>query len=367
MVLRAKTVDLFLDDNLTDKQMTNSKLNLQELLEGKTVLKSYPRRIVLELTNACNLNCIMCGRNSAEFKKTFFNMDWLDRLKEVLEYTEEVTLMGWGEPTLHPQFQYIFEYLNKYNVRKYFCTNGTKLGILKETIFKDHVDIIAVSLDGANSETNNKIRCGSNFNKIVKNLEDIVEEKAKNELKYPYINFVFTAMQSNYKQIPDMVRLAHNIGIDEVKVVYLTAFSQILLDQSLYNHSNEVKEVFDEATKLSEELKVNLKLPYIQGEDPAGNKRHGDCFVAWRDFFIGSDGYVRPCMSTPIKLFEFNRYKDFGEMWNSTEFQSFRKGINVSGLMPKSCENCYQSSCANWNKRGSFIQIEKTFAPKWDI
>ena len=56
MVLRAKTKTLFSGKELTEKQRNNSKLNIKEMEEGKIVLNSYPRRLVLELTNACNLN-----------------------------------------------------------------------------------------------------------------------------------------------------------------------------------------------------------------------------------------------------------------------------------------------------------------------
>jgi len=67
MVIRAKTKMLFEGKPLTEKQKKNTELNLNEIRENKTILESYPRRLVFELTNACNLNCIMCGRNAADF------------------------------------------------------------------------------------------------------------------------------------------------------------------------------------------------------------------------------------------------------------------------------------------------------------
>ena len=64
MIIRAKTKTLFSGKELTQRQKENTELNIKEMEAGKTILESYPRRLVLELTNACNLNCIMCGRNS---------------------------------------------------------------------------------------------------------------------------------------------------------------------------------------------------------------------------------------------------------------------------------------------------------------
>ncbi|HJJ41792.1 MAG TPA: radical SAM protein [Methanocorpusculum sp.] len=177
MVLRAKNKELFHYDDLTDEQIRNSEKNICETDENKTVLMSKPRRIVLELTNACNLSCIMCGRNAWDFHLTRFKLEYLEKIKSLLRTAEEVTLMGWGEPTVHPQFEKILQFLNNYPVKKYFCTNGMRLDKLTDAIFENHVDIIAVSLDGADKETNDRIRKGANFDKILSNLKKIVEIK----------------------------------------------------------------------------------------------------------------------------------------------------------------------------------------------
>ena len=75
MVIRAKRKELFQGKPLTERQQVNTDKNLKEIEQRATVLESYPRRLVFELTNACNLNCVMCGRNAADFKMTSFDMD----------------------------------------------------------------------------------------------------------------------------------------------------------------------------------------------------------------------------------------------------------------------------------------------------
>ena len=225
------------------------------------------------------------------------------------------------------------------------------------------VDIMAVSLDGATAETNNKIRIKSNFDQIVSGLKSIIQQKREKRVQYPYINFVITLMSSNLHELPDMVNLAYDIGIEEVKAVYLTAFSEKLKDEVLWDKKKEVKEVFDETIKRGNKLGINVKLPYIQGEDIAGDKLHKDCFVGWRDFFIGSDGYVRPCQSISQKMFHISKYDSFGEGWNSAEFINFRSVVNDPQRMLEECKRCYQSSHANWNRKTSFLQIGQKFAP----
>ena len=366
MILRAKTKNLFSGKELTLTQKNNSEKNIAELEAGKIVLESYPRRLVFELTNACNLNCVMCGRNAADFKPTVFDMDVFRSFEPLMDVVEEVTLMGWGEPTIHPNFIEMLEIVNRHDARKYFCTNGMNLGKIKDAIFDYNVDVFAVSLDGATDETNSRIRRGSKIDVITENLKEIVRIKKERGLKYPWINFVFCAMRSNLHELPDLIRLAAEIGIEEVKVVYLTVFGEDLMNESLWGHEDEIRNVFEEATEIGENLGIALKLPHIPGEDVAEDKLHKDCFVSWRDFFLGSDGFVRPCMSTPIQFFKYDAKKDFMEMWNAPEYQKYREIVNSKKDMDNPCRRCYQSSHCNWNRKESFIQIGEQFSPDWE-
>jgi radical SAM protein with 4Fe4S-binding SPASM domain len=365
-ILRAKTIDLFNHKGLTDLQRKNSEANLTEIGDGSLVLDSYPRRIVLELTNACNLKCIMCGRDESTFSTRFLDLTYLEKIIPLLTFAEEVTLFGWGEPTIHPKFRDILEFLNGYPVCKYFVTNGTTLHKIKEYLFDFKVNIMAVSLDGATAATNNGIRVNSNFEQIVSSLKDIVRKRKERGVDYPYINFVFTLMKRNLHELPDMVKLAHDIGIEEVKAVYLTTFGENLKEEILWNNVKEVRRVFSVTEGRGRDLGIKLKLPYIQGEDIAGDKFHKDCYVGWRDIFIGSDGYVRPCQSISRKMFHISKYDNLKDAWNSGEFVQFRSAVNDAALMWEECRRCYQSSHANWNRESSFLQIGHEFAPEWE-
>ena len=219
-------------------------------------------------------------------------------------------------------------------------------------------------MDGACAETNEDIRRGADFHKILKNISAITEYKAAHGLEFPYMNFVFTAMDQNLEELPELVRLAGEVGLDEVKAVYLTAFEESMAGQTLYDKMEKTREVFQRAMEAGKKCGVSLKLPHLVGEDPAGCQCHKDCYTAWRDFFLGSDGFVRPCMSTAEKLFPIQQYGSFTEMWNAAEYQQHRSRVN-DGQMAVSCRSCYQSSYANWNKKESFLQIGKQFSPEW--
>ena len=368
MVERARRKDLFQYGDLNKQQLENNTLNTEEMERSALQLNSYPRRLVLELTNVCNLNCIMCGRDSKKFTPTFFDLNSLDKIKTVLNTITEVTLFGWGEPTMHPKLSNILEYLNQYPVKKYFVTNGMLLHNFIEDIFRYHVDIIAISLDGACSETNDKIRAKGKFEQVVENIKMIVKRRHDLGITSPYINFVMTLMKDNIEELPKMVSLAHNLGIEEVKAVYLTAFNEEMAKRTLYNETDTVRRIFAKTLETGEKHKIKVKLPFVQGDDIAKDLFHKNCYVSWRDFFLGADGYVRPCQSTPMKLFAYDKYENFNEMWNSPEYINIRKRVNDQEKMPQECKVCYQSSHANWNRKSSFIHPTDgvDYAPTWE-
>lgn len=358
--------DRLFKTTLTKTQQENSELNRLEQMEGKMVLKSFPRRIVFELTNRCNFRCIMCGREASAFKTYDLSMSVIRRFASCFQHVEEVTLHGWGEGTLHPRFIEILKFLNGYpRLRKYFVTNASTLTKIRQAIFDYHVDVLAVSLDGATSATNDFIRQGGNFERETTELKRLIIKKREQGLDYPHINFVFTIMRRNIHELPDMVTLAGDLGIPEVKVVYLTVFKKDLLGESLLDNQEEVRKIFKKARSLAKRLNIKLRLPEIQGESEAGDLRHKCCPFPWRDIYVGSDGFIRPCQSSPYKLANIEEYQAIEALWNSKPLQDFRRNVNDENLMHKQCYYCYHSSSANWNLRHSFLQLRQDFTPEW--
>ncbi len=359
MIKRVDTKHLF-ESKLTDQQKVNSDKNIEEGDHGISQMTSYPRRLVVELTNRCNLNCIMCGRTGRHFKHTNFNREWFKKIEPALVHTEEIVLHGWGEPLLYPGFSDLLAYLNEFPIRKYFCTNGMLLDKYKDDIFKHHVDILAISMDGAEEETNDFIREGGKQSKILANIKAIIDYKKEHNLDYPHMNFVFTGMKSNIEELPGMVELAASVGIPEVKMVYLTAFDEEMAKLSLFNQQDLVKKNFQEAEEKANALGIMLKLPFVQGEDPSGDLEHKQCFFPFRDLFIGSDGYVRPCMSNTQRLLSIEEAGSFDDIWNHPNMIDLRKNLT------EECGSCYHSSCANWNLKASFIHFDDILLPDWE-
>lgn len=364
-LIGTKSHDLFPYNDLTKQQSDNSLLNQTEWKRREEILTSYPRRIVLELTNDCNMHCKMCGRCHDTFQVNTLNIEVIKWLETIFNKVEEVTLMGWGEPTLYPHFLDLICLLDKHPVKKYICTNGTRLRFLQKIMFKYKIDLCAVSINGIKPETNDKIRIGSQINNIFNDIKMIATEKEQRGLKKPFLSFVFCLSKSNRKDLYNLADKAKEIGINRIKIVYLTAFGTEMEKEIVLNYMPEIKEIFQFLIKQCLQYGIELELPYLPGEDPAGGKKHHDCVFPWRDLFIGSDGWVRPCMSTSDRLFPLDIRLPFIKQWNHEQLQNYRKYVNDEIFMQESCKRCYHSSCCNWNMPHAFIQYDQRFSPDW--
>ena len=84
------------------------------------------KRIYIEITNMCNLNCSFCSNDNLE-KREMTLEEFESILKSIDIYTDYVYLHVKGEPLLHSQFKSILELCHKYNKLVNITTNGTLL------------------------------------------------------------------------------------------------------------------------------------------------------------------------------------------------------------------------------------------------
>jgi len=84
------------------------------------------KKIYIEITNSCNLNCSFCHNNNRS--KHFMNVE---KFKEVISkikgYTEYIYLHVKGEPLLHPNLEEILAICEQNNIKVNITTNGTLL------------------------------------------------------------------------------------------------------------------------------------------------------------------------------------------------------------------------------------------------
>lgn len=115
-------------------------------------------------SKTCNLDCIYCecGENSIydkpspySFNEIIFEIDEASKVYSNFDY---ITFSGLGEPTIHPDFPKIIEYVNKkFNSKICIITNSTTFShpAIYNALMSS--DVIMPSLDSVNKKTFNQI------------------------------------------------------------------------------------------------------------------------------------------------------------------------------------------------------------------
>jgi MoaA/NifB/PqqE/SkfB family radical SAM enzyme len=125
-----------------------------------------------------------------------------------------VDFTGGGEPLLQPKLAQWIADATKAGCETGFLSNGLLLKEEKlEKILDAGINWMCISMDGATSEMYNKIRVGSDFNRVCENVAHIDRLRTGNIPK-TMINFVL--MDLNAHQMEDMVQLAARLGVDQL-------------------------------------------------------------------------------------------------------------------------------------------------------
>lgn len=167
------------------------------------------KRIYIEITNVCNLNCIFCPQTSRD-KKFMSLSDFEIICSKVSNYTNNIYLHIKGEPFMHPELDSIIKTANKYNLNVNITTNGRLL--------PNNIDLI----------NNNKIRQINislhSFNKLddVKEIINLTEG-----IKDTYISFRLWNNSDN-SEIISFLNNFYNVNID-IKSGRFTLKSNIFL------------------------------------------------------------------------------------------------------------------------------------------
>ena len=166
------------------------------------------KRVYLEITNACNLNCPFCTNEKGN---NFLSLNEINNYTtQIKEFSDYVYLHILGEPLLHPQFNEILSILDEKDLKLQLVTNGTLLykypNILKHKCLRK----LSVSIHSVNNieidNYFNVIKSIINTNTYT-NIElrfydyDNLDDSLKlflNELKEEY-SFDLTTKHNSYK------------------------------------------------------------------------------------------------------------------------------------------------------------------------
>jgi len=337
------------------------------LPEGSTrggIIEDGPKVVFIEVTNRCNLLCQTCPR-------TYFDREPLKSLSlnEFIKIAEQfpnmqrALLHGIGEPLLNRELPEIIKYLKGRNVEVIINSNGTLLSPQwQEKLIKSGLDQYRCSIDGAKAETYARIRGADLLPKLKRGLGGLIKTKERLGAPKPVVSIWCVATRENLQELPDLLRLAADLGVLEVymqRLVYFASdaekqFGMARDDLAIFGHDqNEEDQIIEECTELS--VKLGIKFLASGGRDPINSlaaARPSDfapwqaCMRPWTTAYVTANGSCLPCCISPFATDDYDSLilgnlleRPFSEIWNGNLYQNFRTDLLSEHPHP-ACASC---------------------------
>ena len=336
--------------NLKDGINLFSKLNSRRILNAAKLFSSYyisktikrpkqwgmPLSMEIEPTTSCNLRCPQCPSGLREFTRDTGMLD-LDLYKKIIDeiHPELVWLILYfqGEPFLNKSFLEFVKYAASKNLYTATSSNAHYFTdeMAKATV-ESGLDRLIISIDGTNQETYSKYRKGGQLNKVIEGTENLLKWKKELGVQTPHIIWQFIAFKHNEHQIPEIKKLAKEIGVDELGIKTAQIYD--------YQTSNEFIPENEDLSRYSKtETGYQIK-----------NKLLNQCWRMWRGSVITWDGLVVPCCFDKDATHRFGNIskESFKSVWSGEQYNNFRKAILKSRKEIDICTNCTEGTKV-WN------------------
>lgn len=282
--------------------------------------RSFPFVVLVEVTNDCTLDCIMCPHSQLKEKIGYMPFDLF---KKVIDECSrryslgELVFSGIGEPFLHPQILEMIKFAKNKGIPKVrLVTNAIFLTKQKtEEILEDSgLDEIHFSLDALTEETYQKIKRSSNFQTVQGNIAHFLNQKGNRGR--PFVSLHILKMRETVSEVDDFLK----------KWSPLLGKGDYILLKDVHNFAGQVKD-----RRLGDQIYTNKRLP---------------CRQLWEFLYVSWNGDVMPCCMDPFKRLKIgNLYRSpLEELWNSPLIQE----ILQIHLQRRYEEIPLCSHCDNW-------------------
>lgn len=307
-------------------------------------LKPYPSYIEIEVTTRCNLKCIMCEHTYWDEPNSDMTFEEFKSIVDQFPRLKWIGLTGIGESFINKDFMKILSYVKSKNVfvelydTFYFIDEKTARELIEMG-----VDKIFISIDAATKETYERIRVGSNFDRVMNNVRNLIRLKKEMEAPFPVLSFHYIVTKLNLHEMLQYIELVNHLCNGEKIGIQFTR---------MLHEFEETKDLFvevpSEIVEAVERRGKELDIPINWNLDVPQDKPPIIRCIEWIMPFIFVTGHVIPCCAgneanrrgfqkeTSLgNVFE----KPFREIWHGERYRKFRHMIR-KGEVPVQCENC---------------------------
>ena len=287
----------------------------------------------IEPTTACNLRCPECPSGLRQFSRETgtLKIDFFRKtIDEVYKDLSFLIFYFQGEPYLNPNFLEMVAYANEKNIFTITSTNAHFLSpeVARKTVLSG-LDRLIISIDGTTQETYEQYRIGGNLEKVIEGTKNIIKWKKELKSSTPHIIFQFLVVKPNEHQIPEVMQLANELGVDELRLKTAQVYE--------YENGNELIPTIDQYSRYK-------KMP--DGTWKIKNKMINSCWRMWQSCVITWDGGVVPCCFDKDATHQLGQLKEqnFQQIWQNQSYQNFRGALLNNRSQIDICKNCTEGT-----------------------
>lgn len=278
----------------------------------------FPAEIALELTNYCNLRCVMCPVPKLKRQRGFMDNAIFNKIVE--DISEESGFLflpqGFGESLLHARWVQLIALARTLKIRPIaVLTNGMLLSEENITALINRVDILVVTIDGSTAKTYESIRVNGSFEKVTGNIENFLKMRGNSE--NPHLVLRIIRMEDTEKEIGK--------------------FQKFWAEKVSGKDLIQISDCIDWAGSV----------PHRGVDKTQSCRKRNPCRMLWKNLTVYHNGQVSPCCyDAEGELIIGNvLHQSSREIWNGSLLRNLRN-LHLTGQFNK-IPIC--SRCRNWH------------------
>jgi MoaA/NifB/PqqE/SkfB family radical SAM enzyme len=353
--------------------------------DGVVVRSDSLRKVYVEATGRCNLECAMCPRQAWAADSGHMSAARYDSLLAGLPIAapEGITLAfgGFGEPTIHPQFLEMVDRARQAQHRVELITNGTTMTAqLAERLAELGVAQVTVSVDGGDDEAYAAMR-GADRSPAV-DAAARLRDCARRGPGRMSVGVACVATRQTVGSVPALVEMAQRLRLDFVSISNLVPHTREMAEDGLFTYAAQVSNTNPDAWRprlvagrfdlngttrplletLLKQVRIVPPPPLDRGEwrNRCRFAREGIVAVSW-------DGRVTPCLSLlythtehlggrdkTVRSFDVGHVErtPIREIWRDAPFRALRARLREFDMSP--CLSCGGCSISETNESDCF-------------
>ena len=299
----------------------------------KNLIKGLPLSMAIEPTTSCNLRCPECPSGLRSFSRPIGMLEkeaFHKMLTQVKDTVLSMLFYFQGEPYLNRSFLDLVKQANDAGIYTATSTNAHFLDseTAKKTV-ESGLDRLIISIDGASQDTYESYRVGGSLEKVIEGTKNVIHWKKKLNSKKPHVIFQFLVVKPNEKDIPEIYKLAKELGVDEVK----------LKTAQIYDYEKGSSLIPDNPKYSRYQLQAN-------GLYRIKNKLLNQCWKMWHSCVVTWDGKVVPCCFDKDAQHQLGTVAStpFEAIWKGKAYNNFREKVIRSRKEIDICTNCTEGT-----------------------